>query len=56
MRSSEQFEYYNDVANSYVFDQIWKHANKDRGIEGLFDIICADEQQFDNIYQAFVQT
>ena len=56
MRSSDQFEYYNAVANSYVSDQIWKHANKDGGIEGLFDIICADEQQFDNIYQAFVQS
>ena len=56
MRSSEQLEYYNAAANSYVFDQIWKHANKDGGIEGLFEIVCADEQQFANIYQAFVQS
>ena len=56
MRASIQFEYNNEVVNSYVFDQIWKHANKDGDIEGLFDIICGDEQQFDHIYQAFVQT
>ena len=55
MRASIQFEYNNEVVNSYVFDQIWKHANKDGGIEGLFDTIVADEHQFDNIYQAFVQ-
>ena len=55
MRASIQFEYNNEVVNAYVFDQIWKHANKDGGIEGLFDTIVADEHQFDNIYQAFVQ-
>ena len=55
MRASIQFEYNNEVVNSYVFDQIWKHANKDGYIEGLIDIIFADEHQFDNIYQAFVQ-
>ena len=55
MRASIQFEYHNEVVNSHVFDQVWKHANKDGGIEGLFDTILADEQQFDIIYQAFVQ-
>ena len=55
MRASIQFEYNNEVVNSYVFDQIWTHANKDGDIEGLFDSVFADEQQFDNIYQVFVQ-
>ena len=55
MDSAEKFEYHNEVVSSHVFDQIWRRANDDGGIEGLFDTIFADEQQFDNIYQAFVQ-
>ena len=55
MHAAERFEYHNEVVNAYVFDQIWKHANRDGHIEGLCEIMFADEQQFDNIYQAFVQ-